>query len=166
MILFVLAVVWAVYLASWLRNRSEHKSVNSISSFNRHLSVLERATPGGRQAPASRASLSGLSGQYPSFAPVRRNGMSISSARRRRRDVLFVLAGAVAVTLVLAVIVGGLFVPLQLVADLLLVGYVALLFQSQRRATERSKVRYIGPAVQQQTAEPAYLLVSNGTNGY
>ena len=87
MILFVLAVVWAVYLASWLRNRSEHKSVNSISSFSRHLSVLERATPGSRQ-PVSRAQ---VPGNFPGYAPVRRNGMSLSTARRRRRDVLFVL---------------------------------------------------------------------------
>ncbi len=163
MILFVLAVVWAVYLASWLRNRSEHKSVNSISSFSRHLSVLERATPGGRQSTSARPV---AAGQFPGYAPARRNAMSLSTARRRRRDVLFVLAGAAAVTLVLAVIVGGLFVPLQILADVLLVGYIALLFQGQRRAAERrSKVHYIGPAVQQQ-AEPAYLLVSSGTNGY
>ncbi len=161
MILFVLAVVWAVYLASWLRNRSEHKSVNSISSFSRHLSVLERATPGGRQAPAARTS-----GQFPGYNPIRRQGMSLSTARRRRRDVLFVLVGAAAITLVLAVIVGGMFVPLQLASDVLLVAYIGLLFQCQRRASgRRSNVTYLGPAVQPQ-AEPAYLLVSNGSNGY
>jgi hypothetical protein len=161
-ILFVLAVVWAVYLASWLRNRSEHKSVNSISSFNRHLSVLERATPNSRPPSGIRPS---SSTQFPAFAPVRRHGMSLSTARRRRRDVLFVLAGTAVVTLLLAVIVGGMFVPLQLLADLLLVGYLALLFQSQRRAPRRSNVTYLGPAVQAQP-EPAYLLASSGSRGY
>ena len=46
LVLFVLAVVWAVYLVSWIRSRTEHHRVNSISSFSNHLSILERAAPG------------------------------------------------------------------------------------------------------------------------
>ena len=45
LILFILAVVWAVYLASWLRSRTENSRTNSISSFARHMNTLERATP-------------------------------------------------------------------------------------------------------------------------
>ena len=51
-VLFLLAVIWAVYLASWIRSRSEHRSVNSISSFNKHLSVLERTSRRARASPA------------------------------------------------------------------------------------------------------------------
>jgi hypothetical protein len=45
LVLFVLAIVWAVYLVSWIRSRTEHTRGNSISSFSNHLSILERAAP-------------------------------------------------------------------------------------------------------------------------
>ena len=51
MVLFILAVVWALYLASWLRSRAQgRRNSNSIASFNKHLSVLERARPAGLQS--------------------------------------------------------------------------------------------------------------------
>ena len=53
LVLFVLAVVWAVYLVSWMRSRTSHRRVNSISSFSNHLSILERTTPVGAGVPMS-----------------------------------------------------------------------------------------------------------------
>jgi len=93
-VLFVLAVIWAVYLASWVRSRSERRSVNSISSFNKHLSVLERTSPA-RQTGTTAARSTVV---YPGYGPVMRRpaAMSRGEARRRRRDVLFVLAGVAA----------------------------------------------------------------------
>jgi hypothetical protein len=157
-VLFLLAVVWAVYLASWLRSRSEHRSVNSITSFNKHLSVLERTTPGryGRPAVASRPSAGSLP---PGYGPVvRRGGMTLQEARKRRRDVLFSLGGAALVTLALAFAAGGVFVAVHVVADALLVGYVAILARVQRLALERrSKVRYLATPVSAPNESP-YLL--------
>jgi hypothetical protein len=145
-VLFLLAVVWAIYLASWLKSRGEKRSVNSISSFNKHLSVLERTSPGARMGggPMPRTSSFMPIGPY---GAVRRPAvMTRSEARRRRRDVLFALGGAVLVTLMLTVVVGGVFVWAQLLADLLLLGYVGLLVHTQRLAVERrNKVRYLAP---------------------
>lgn len=165
MVLFVLAVIWAVYLASWVRSRSEHRSVNSISSFNKHLSVLERTSPAGQgRASASRSSIA-----YPSYGPMARRAahMTKSEARRRRRDVLFALAGVALVTLMLAVLVGGPLVYLQLLADVALVGYIGLLAHTQRLAVDRRrKVRYIAPVGAVHEIESPYLVPHSASANY
>lgn len=161
MVLFLLAALWAVYLASWFRGRSE-RSVNSISSFNKHLSVLERTSPARHGLPAvqthtSRATVTPLYGPVPVVG--RRPGtMTVSEARRRRRDVLFVLGGAALVTLLLAVVAGGIFVWMQVLADVLLLTYAGLLVRTQQLAADRrAKVRYLASPVGM-AAEPAYYL--------
>jgi hypothetical protein len=161
-VLFLLAVVWAIYLASWLKNRGEHRSVNSISSFNKHLSVLERTSPA-RQGVVSRSQGSAPVG----YGLVRRPSvMTRSEARRRRRDVLFALAGAVLVTLMFTVVLGGPFVWLQLITDVLFVGYVVLLLRTQRLAVERrNKVRYL-PPVGVGDMEPSYLVPQSASANY
>jgi hypothetical protein len=139
-VLFLLAVVWAVYLASWLRNRGMHRNVNSISSFSKHLSVLERTSPGASLRPVG--GYSGPVGRPLGAGPA----MSINDVRRRRRDVLFGLAGAAVVTFGLAVVVGGPFLLLHLLIDVALVGYVVLLVRLKRLAEDRrTKVRYLQP---------------------
>jgi hypothetical protein len=146
-VLFLLAVVWAIYLASWLRSRSEQRSVNSITSFNKHLSVLERTTPG-RNGHATVAVRPPPSGLPPGYGPmVRRSVMTLDEARKRRRDVLYSLGGAALVTLALAFAAGGMLLVLHLGVDALLAAYVVLLARSQRLAAERrTKVRYLaGP---------------------
>ena len=155
MVLFILAVAWAVYLVNWARSRSEHRSVNSISSFNKHLSVLERTSPGRGAAPTRIAGpapqRSAVSLARPAFAPTpyRHSGaMTRQQARERRKNVLLVLTGAVLVTLVLAIGVGGPALYLNLLADALLAAYVVLLVQLRRMAEERQlKVRYLQPQV-------------------
>lgn len=133
-VLLILGVAWAAYVFSWLKSRNETRSVNSISSFNKHLSTLERTSP----ATAGYYQV-GRQGTYVSGAPT-----TLSAARRRRRDVLFATGGATIVTLMLTVVVGGAFVYLFLLSAALLGGYVALLVRSQHLATERrSKVLYL-----------------------
>ena len=160
LVLFILAVIWAaVLLPPYLQNRSESRPADSISSFQRQLSVLERRSvvvnPAVQRANASRP----LRAQA-SMAPALR--FNRNDAKKRRRDVLFTLAGTAAVTLVLAVMLGGLVWGLHLACDLLLGAYVVLLAQAQQRATERdAKVRYLP----QRTAapEPAFALRRSGS---
>jgi hypothetical protein len=168
-VLFLLAVIWAVYLASWIRSRTEHRSVNSISSFNKHLSVLERTSPARQGLATSPANPmpSGYSGPVGLGAVRRRAGMTLSEARRRRRDVLYTLGGVALVTLMLAVVVGGSFVWLHLLADVLLVGYVGLLVHTRRLATERRhKVRYLPPVGSMADIDAPYLVPQSASANY
>jgi Ca2+/Na+ antiporter len=166
LVLFILAVIWAaVLLPPYLQNRSESRPADSISSFQRQLSVLERragtAAPSVRRVEGGSPRASRAVGITPgsSLAPVR---MSRSMARKRRRDVLFTLAAAATLTFPLAVIMGGPVWALQVLCDLMLAGYVVLLVQVQQRVVERdSKVHYL-PA-QGRSPEPALLLRRSGS---
>jgi hypothetical protein len=160
LVLFILAVIWAaVLLPPYLQNRSESRPADSISSFQRQLSVLERravvVNPSLQRSNAPRSARA-----QTTYAPMTR--VSRSEAKKRRRDVLFTLAGAAAVTLVLAFMLGGLVWGLHLACDLMLGAYVVLLAQAQQRATERdAKVRYLpqrSPA-----PEPAFALRRSGS---
>lgn len=53
MVLLVLAIVWGILLVSWLRSRAEGTFSDSVGTFRRHLSVLEKAAPY-RVPPANR----------------------------------------------------------------------------------------------------------------
>ena len=152
MVLVILAVVWAVYLVSWVRSRTEHRRVNSINSFSNHLSVLERTAPGGRGSARSLSGptvsgspTTGLGGQgY--FAPRR---PTVSQTKKRRRDILVGLLGATGVTFLGMLVLGGMVTYLFGLSLVLTVVYVMALANLQKRAIERrSKVRYLdGTAV-------------------
>lgn len=167
MVLFILALVWAIYLLSWFRSRLGHRSVNSISSFNRHLSVLERTSPARHGISAVGRPVRPASIYGPArAAPV----MTVADARRRRRDVLYGLTGLALVALVLAVTLGGPFVVLCSLAVVLLAGYVVALVRAQHLAQERrAKVRYLRQsglgatptAVDADDQYPAYLVSSS-----
>ena len=161
LILFILAVVWAIVIGSWVRSRHETRGVNSISTFAKHLSVLERTSPAriGPGANADRRPQGRPEPIFPaaSYVPARA-AMSLPDARRRRKNVLVALAGAVVATLVLIPFMGSTMVLLNVVADVLLVGYVGLLIRTQRRAAERRvKVHYL-PTMTTSTPEPQFLL--------
>ncbi|MEX1218436.1 MAG: hypothetical protein WEA11_07965 [Acidimicrobiales bacterium] len=141
LVLFVLAVVWAVYLVSWIRSRTEHRRVNSISSFSNHLSILERAAPGSSSStvPVADGSTALRGSEY--FAPHR---PKLSPQKKRRRDILFGLAGATGVTLLGAFAFGGVMVFFFLLSLGSLGAYVALLANVQKQKIERqAKVRYM-----------------------
>jgi len=140
-ILFILAVVWAVYLANWLRTRTESSRSNSIHSFASHMNTLQRATPrtGLAIAPRSRT--------FPgstSFAPVRQ---SLSVVKQRRRNVLLSLLGATGVTFLGSLVLGGMLTKLFVLSLAATGAYVYLLASAQKRAIERrTKVRHLPTA--------------------
>jgi hypothetical protein len=170
-VLLVLAIVWGVLLVSWLRSRSDNTSSDSVGTFRRHLSVLERAAPA-RVAPANRLRNSPIGGGLgrPTYRPAagipgRRIGppprtpvlaaripsqaaLRRRQAQRRRRDVFIALLAGAFGSLALA---GGLGLtimwPVQVLFDLLLVGYVALLIRLRNLAAEREmKLTRMPPA--------------------
>jgi hypothetical protein len=172
-ILLILVLLWAGLIYSWFRERSSGRSVNSISSFNKHLSTLQRTSP----AHQGISVVSGESLNPPirplaspavpmAFGPVnRRPGahMSVGMARRRRLNILVGLGGAAVVTLLLALVTGShTLLLVNLALDAALAAYVALLARAQRIGAERrAKVRYL-PSVarlsRQADRSPGFLL--------
>src|SRR3954453_10487168 len=107
LVLLILAVIWAaVLLPPYLQNRSESRPADSISSFQRQLSVLERRAGtindhSRSSARAARRPADAVMFRAPAPA-VAAYRMSRSDVKRRRREVLFTLAGAAGITFVLA----------------------------------------------------------------
>jgi hypothetical protein len=137
-VLVILAVVWAVYLVSWVRSRTEHRRVNSINSFSRHLSVLERTGPGGANEVRALGATA-MAGPVVGPSPRR---PTLSQAKKRRRDVLVGLLAGTGVTFLGAVLLRGTVVYLFGLSLCLTVAYVVALASIQKRALERrAKVR-------------------------
>lgn len=171
LVLVILAAIWAAVLVPpYLQNRRETRPGDSIASFRSQLSVLERTTPGGRSGSVARLDV----GRYeaPRYVPpaARRRpatpsqaAMRRAEARRRRRDVFLTLLGAVAVTFVLAVAMGGFVWGLHLLVDVAFAGYVLLLVSIQQQSLQaEQKVRYLQPAPQR-APEPQLLLRRSGS---
>ncbi|HEX9991392.1 MAG TPA: hypothetical protein VGB14_00550 [Acidimicrobiales bacterium] len=159
-VLLILAIVWAVVLVPpWLRNRSESRPGDSISSFRQQLSVLERTTPGAtplrRPVPAPVAPPQPYI--HPAVARRRRVVSSRRLARKRRRDIFTGLLVLMVATLALSFVPGlQMLRTVHFVLDALFVAYIALLVRAQRLAAEREmKVHYLPGTV---AAEPALLL--------
>ena len=178
--LLVLAAIWAaVLIPPAIRSRAERRPGRSVLSFNRQLSVLERTAPYTRRAggdhwyrPRAASPLAPVHGPVrtprgsaiggANRAPVRplRAPSASSAARsrtiRRRRDVLSALVVAVFATLVLGLLPAfRVMLLFHVVADLLLVAYVALLIHQRNVAAEREmKVRFLPNA---HRLEPAML---------
>ena len=155
-VLVFLAVVWAAVIAMWIKDRAGSRSGDSTLTFARQLSSLGRHVggPGGRPGLA-----------------VTRNRVQLAraAARRRRRDVLFTLLAAFALTLAIAVSSKSVAAIGAFAAvGLLFAMYVAVLIQTQRAAIERrAKVRYLQPRHHPPSPvpqEPAILLRRSATN--
>ena len=164
MVLLVLAVVWGVLLVSWLRSRTEGTFSDSVGTFRRHLNVLERAAPS-TVLPANRLRTGPIAGRAgtayrvpvrsgymarPGYAarPMTGPGSGLrppsaarlrrQQAQKRRRDVFFALLAVVVGTFLLALIPGlSALWSIQVAADVILVGYVALLVRMRNLAAER-----------------------------
>jgi hypothetical protein len=171
-IVFLIAMWVAVLAAPVLRNRnssanrSPGRGGDSIKTFQRQLATLERTAPyrspigrsGGRGRSPARAT--------PTSGPVRRPLTASQRAAHRRRLVLGGLIGTAVVTLGLALVVGGWFVLLHLLTDVLLVAYLTLLTRTLRLAAEREmKVAFLPH--RHAGAEPTALLqqAARGSRG-
>jgi hypothetical protein len=172
LVLVILGLIWAaVLLPPYLQNRREHRPGDSIASFRHQLSVLERATPEGRarasvtridsrmESRAEWAQAQAAAGYAPrpasrTAAPmVSRSAMS--SVRKRRRDVFLTLLGAVGVTFLLAIAMGGMVWMLHLAIDAAFLGYVGLLVKLQQEAAEKDiKVRFLEPTPLRSVEQP------------
>jgi hypothetical protein len=133
-----LAVVWAIVLVpEVLRKLSGVRSSDTIRSFNQQLAVLDRSgrnrTPGRSigARPASNVIDLGRARSAPAAVPSRPVPYSV---RRRRQEILTVLAAAAVLTLLCTVAFGGAFLFLHLLADALLVAYLVLLAQATQSA--------------------------------
>ena len=182
----------AVLIPPAVRARAEGRPGDSISNFRRQLTVLRRTGPhatrmaGGDHWYRSHASAPSLA---PVHGPVRPRGAAPTGPRRaqavptyaarpqstaaasaarsrtirRRRDVLSALLVAALATLVLGVLFSmGIMLIAHVVADILLVAYVALLIHQRNVAAERDmKVRFLPQAPRLDPAllraEPALL---------
>ncbi len=156
MLFLILVAAWAIFLVpSFLRNRSESRPGSSVVSFKQGLDVLGRTAPPGAPLPRMRPSMASPSGP----APIRGG----AAARKRRRDVLFVLGGVAAFTFLLAVAFGGSMILLHLLADAVLGSYVYLLVQMRKAAVERANtVRYLATPRQSQ---PTLVMVRRSASG-
>lgn len=163
-VLVILAMVWAVFLLPQLFRARVERSTDSIGTFRRQLSVLERTSPAG---PSSTARLrpAGPSTRQPVRRPTSRNlavaGTRHATAavpsrtqarralvRKRRHDIFCGLLAAVAVSLVLSFVPGlRMMLWVHLVLDVALVSYIALLVRARNLASERElKVRFLPTA--------------------
>lgn len=156
MVLLLLALIWGALLISWLRSRSATTFSDSVGTFRRHLNVLERTTPT-TVRPANR--LNEPSARYaaaPTFTagvPVRRTrpmaanaaALRRRQAQKRRRDVFFALMAGTVGSFALALLPGlAILWSVQVLFDILLASYVAILVNLRNRAAEREmKLRYM-----------------------
>lgn len=149
-LLAALLIGWAaVLLPSALRSRRSSDPIATVGGFTEAMAVL-RGRPSGREIMvpdhAERFGGSRLEGR----AVGRPAGTDRDTAHRRvlarRRSMFLRLVAATGVTLVLAMVVGGVLWPLFSVTALALFGYVALLRHHKLERDEaRSVVRSMQP---------------------
>ncbi|HWE56631.1 MAG TPA: hypothetical protein VG435_14050 [Acidimicrobiales bacterium] len=159
MVLLLLALVWGALLISWLRNRTSTTFGDSVGSFRRDLNVLQRTSPT-TVRPANRLSdgpsrrSPGLltTSSSPTRASVRTRPMAANTValrrrqtQKRRRDVFFALLAGALGSLVIALVPGmSIMWSAQVLFDLLLGSYVAVLIRMRNQAAEREmKLRYM-----------------------
>lgn len=154
-VLLILAGLWAVVLLPPLLRARTERTGDSIGDFNYRLDVLSR-TNGQASVRGLRPSVgrsrSGQSSFTPSSLGPSRFGRSGTlalpapgGAAKRRRDVLRVLLGSVTVTMLLAFVSGiSVLWALNVVADALLFGFLALwAYVRSAQAEHSEKLRYL-----------------------
>jgi hypothetical protein len=169
-VILVLAILWAaVLLPPILRARAQGAGTGVAGGvgevMGRFSSAVDRMRGNDPDLPPMRP-LMGPVGPVDGVGPMRSSG-GMSSAQRRRRDVLVGLLAAAGVTLIMAVFSGGtvVFVALQLVTDVLLGGYVYLLLQlKSRQADARMKVLPLRPNQRHLRAVPPLVDTGPGSN--
>lgn len=160
-----LAIVWAIVLVpEALRKLSGVRSSDTIRSFNQQLAVLDRsgqrrqaerrgAPVGGRQASLSAPNVIDLDGRRAAVsAPAPR--LVSPAVRRRRQEILVGLGAAALLTLVCTVAFGGPFLLLHLLADALLLAYVAALAKVNQAPAAR---QHAGSELRSVQLQPAHV---------
>jgi hypothetical protein len=145
--ILILAVLWAAFfLWPFLQRRLSGRNRDSIGDFSKRVSKL-----GGVGMPTRRRQMPVLASPRPvafkaAGGPQPTTGLPMSpTAQKRRRDALMVFAALALASLLGAVVVGGTVLwAVQLVTDVLLVGFVVALVLLARRAHERkAQVHYL-----------------------
>ncbi|MEZ5232182.1 MAG: hypothetical protein AB7W59_10180 [Acidimicrobiia bacterium] len=146
LVLVFLVGMWvALLIGPVLRHRGAggNRGGDSIKSFQRQLSVLDRSRPG-RSAMVRPLASSPAGRSTIGRAPVRPSQSRARMAAQRRKRIVTVLAGSTFTFLVLSFLSGGLFVGLFLVSAALLVSYLALMFHLLGTQAEREmKVAFL-----------------------
>ena len=186
LVLLLLGGIWAVVLiVPFVRARSEGSLGDSIGTFRRHLSVLERAGPTSVN-PANRLRMPANQAAIPPYRPpassqggrsrqsgfgpaVSRRSASYAptpsaqrrhQAQRRRRDVLLALLAGMAGSFLLSWVHGlGVMLVVHVILDILFVCYLGLLVRLRNIAAEREmKLTFLPTAANARMAggRPAY----------
>jgi hypothetical protein len=145
-VLLFLAGIWGVVLYGWFRDRlADTRPADSIGSFRRQLSVLERTGPTTELTPVRRSVAVAPRPSVAGPAAVRRTS---SSAAKRRRDILFGLLAVMGGSLVLSFVPGLAVLRLfHFFVDALCVGYLGLLIRQRNiRAEREMKLRFLPTA--------------------
>jgi hypothetical protein len=182
----LIACLWGVVLVYWLWSR--RPLGDPVGSFRNELRVLGSATPA-RVAPANRLCASPpafvsasqkrvVDPSEPVARPVRlaaaAHSHTCQEVRRRRRDVIFVLAVAALLSLFAAVLTGSaLVVFVQVLVDVALVTYVYLLLTrtaggQSKTAPSASRDRdrgFVKPAISTARTSTARLAGANHVRG-
>jgi hypothetical protein len=167
-VLLVLAMIWAaVLIVPLVRARTDGTLGDSVGTFRRQITVLERAAPG-TVKPANR--LRGpVAASIPPYRPpaaVRQQARLASApsrplrsqdaysatrrrqAQKRRRDVLFALLAGMASSLMLGLIPGlHAMLYVHILLDVLCVSYIALLVRMRANAAPGMRLSYLPPPV-------------------
>jgi hypothetical protein len=154
--ILILAALWAAFfLWPFLQRRFSGRNRDSIGDFSKRVSKL-----GHVGIPSRRRQAPVLAGPRPvafkaAGVPRTTPGLPRSAAaQKRRRDALMGFVALALASLLLAIVLGGMvFWTIQLVTDLLLVGFVVALVLLARRAHERkAKVHYLPPRAPAQSS--------------
>jgi cytochrome c-type biogenesis protein CcmH/NrfG len=139
----LLAAAWAALLLPDLRGRGRpSRRSDSIATFNRQLSTIERARPGHR--PSARVVAFPQRAGFPQRPVARgsaRSPRSSLQARRRRQNVLLTLVAVAVLTLGAGVVASPLFFAVHLLVDAVLGGYVWVLVEHRNRTNEARSAR-------------------------
>jgi Flp pilus assembly protein TadB len=140
----LLIAAWAALLLPDLRGRGRtSRRSDSIATFNRQLSTIERARPGHR--PSARVVAFPQRSGAP-MQPAARGGSSLAPrstmhARKRRQNVLLALVAFAVVTLAAAILVSPMLFAVHLLADVAVGAYVWVLVEHRNRSFEQRAKR-------------------------
>jgi hypothetical protein len=150
---FLVACLWVVVFVYWFWSRLPARA-DTVGVYRRALAVLEHAAPT-RVAPAYRLRTPMATS---AVAPLAAVALCRKRAklRRRRRDTLSVLLGAVLVTMAAALVTrSAVAFAAQVLCDLALGSYVSLLVRAARASGSAAPERRSAVAVQPSALDPA-----------